>query len=142
MNLIIAHCRKNVFIWFQWFRERRLPSDKLTLFDMISITWLVLKLLSVSGKTAEFLLCHFSLRTIILVAQQIGTVQWKVILFWIISLLPVSHFLPNHVLWNVWMFSNVAILMPDDILVYHFFMSYHRIYWQFNFHSDKTYSQR
>ena len=32
-------------------------------------------------------------------------------LFWIISLLPVSHFLPNHVLWNVWVFSNVVNLI-------------------------------
>ena len=81
---------------------------------MISITWLVFKLLSAQQKTEEFLLCHISLRTIILVAQQIVTVRnerWTSIERWITSSLAVSHFLPNHVLWNLWVFSNVVILI-------------------------------
>ena len=43
--------------------------------NMISIILLVFKLLSAQQKTAEFLLCHISLRTITLVAQQIVTVR-------------------------------------------------------------------
>ena len=43
--------------------------------NITSITWLVFKLLSVQRKLAEFLLCHFSLHTIILVAQQIDCAQ-------------------------------------------------------------------
>ena len=41
---------------------------------LISITQLVFKFLSVQRKMAEFLLCQISLRTIILVGQQIVTV--------------------------------------------------------------------
>ena len=43
--------------------------------NMISIIRLIFKLLSAQRKTAEFLLCHISLRTIILFAQQIVTVR-------------------------------------------------------------------
>ena len=43
--------------------------------SIISITRLVLKFLGVQRKTAEFLLSQISLRTIILVAQQIVTVR-------------------------------------------------------------------
>ena len=81
---------------------------------MISIIWLVFKLLSAQQKTVEFLLCQISLRTIILVAQQIVTVRnerWTSIERWITSSLAVSHFLPNHVLWNLWVFSNVVIFI-------------------------------
>ena len=42
--------------------------------NIISLTWLVFKLLSEQQKLAEYLLCHFSLRTTILVAQQIVAV--------------------------------------------------------------------
>ena len=99
---IIVHARKSV----------RLNLHYMSI--MISIIRLIFKLLSAQQKTEEFLLCHISLRTIILVAQQIVTVRNErstSIERWIISSLAVSHFLPNHVLWNVWVFSNVVILI-------------------------------
>ena len=43
--------------------------------NVTSLTRLVFELLHTQRKTAEFLLCHISLRTIILVAQQIVTVR-------------------------------------------------------------------
>ena len=43
--------------------------------NVTSLTRLVFELLRSQQNTAEFLLCHISLRTIILVAQQIVTAQ-------------------------------------------------------------------
>ena len=48
----------------------------------------------------------------------------------IISLLPVSHFLPNHVLWNVRVFLNVVILICS------MHMPYHRIFWRQSISSE------
>ena len=60
---IIVHARKSV----------RLNLHYMSI--MISIIRLIFKLLSAQQKTKEFLLCHISLPTIILVAQQIVTVR-------------------------------------------------------------------
>ena len=43
--------------------------------NIVSLTWLVFKLLSAQRKMAEFLLCNISLHTIISVAQQITSVH-------------------------------------------------------------------
>ena len=56
-------------------------------------------------------------------ATNCDCVKWKMTLFWIIFSLSVSFFPPNHVLWNVWVFSNVLILICQ------FHISYHRIFW-------------